>query len=106
MQTVECYRAAVLTFESKKSYENPFLDCTVTAEFRGPAGACIVREAYWDGGQIYRVSFAPVATGVWEYILTAPKDSGLNGACGQIECVPYTGELEIYRHGFLKVSPD
>ncbi len=106
MQTVECYRAAVLTFESKKSYENPFLDCTVTAEFRGPAGACIVREAYWDGGQIYRVSFAPVATGVWEYILTAPKDSGLNGACGQIECVPYTGELAIYRHGFLKVSPD
>ena len=84
MTAVEQYRAAILTFESKKSYENPFLDCTITAAFIGPSGQKIVREAYWDGAQIYRVSFAPTETGNWEYCLSAPKETGLDqlwGAC-------------------------
>ncbi len=106
MTAVEQYRAAILTFESKKSYENPFLDCTITAAFIGPSGQKIVREAYWDGAQIYRVSFAPTETGNWEYCLSAPKETGLDQLWGQLTCVPYTGELAIYRHGFLKVSGD
>lgn len=103
---VERYRAAVLTFESRKNFDNPFLDCCIRAVFTGPSGRCIVREAYWDGGNIYRISFAPTETGTWTYELTAPTETGLDGIAGQLQCVPYTGELAIYRHGFLKISED
>lgn len=106
MNTVECYRASVLSFESAKTYANPFLDCRITAAFTGPSGQRIVREAYWDGENIYRISFAPTQTGIWIYCLDAPADTGLDGVTGQLECVPYTGELAIYRHGFLKISED
>lgn len=106
MREIERYRARILTFESKKDYADPFLDCIVTAAFTAPSGKQIVREAYWDGGRIYRVSFAPTETGVWDYALDAPEDSGLDGLTGQLTCVPYTGDLAIYKHGFLKVSAD
>lgn len=106
MEAIQRYRAAILTFKSGKIYPNPFLDCVIEAAFTGPSGQCIVREAYWDGENIYRVSFAPTETGIWAYRLNAPEDTGLDGVTGQVECVPYTGELAVYRHGFLKVSED
>ncbi|AEB07715.1 hypothetical protein Corgl_1616 [Coriobacterium glomerans PW2] len=100
----ETWRAAILTFESKEEYANPFLDVVITAAFTGPAGEQIIREAYWDGGCIYRVSFAPTAPGTWGYALVAPPRCGLNGVTGTVEAVPYRGDLAIYRHGFLKVA--
>lgn len=106
MYTVERYRVIHLTFESKNTYDNPFLDCVITAVFTGPSGQNIVREAYWDGENIYRVAFAPTETGNWSYRLDAPEETGLNGKEGQVECVPYAGTLDIYRHGFLKISED
>lgn len=102
----EKYRALILTFESEKTYENPFLDCVITAEFEGPAGETITREAYWDGGNIYRVAFAPTEEGMWNYRISAPDETGLDGVSGQVECTAYTGNLAIYKHGFLKISED
>ena len=100
------WRAGILTFTAARSYENPFLDVEIWAVFSGPSGRVIRREAYWDGGETYRVSFAATEPGLWRYTLEAPADSGLNGVSGELECVPYTGELPIYRHGFLRVSDD
>ena len=102
----ETWRAGVLAFTAERDYANPFLDVSVWAEFLGPNGEKIRREAYWDGGRSYKVSFAPTAAGFWRYTLSAPRDSGLDGVTGEVECVPYTGKLDIYRHGFLKISPD
>lgn len=106
MNVVERYRVTHLTFESGKSFDNPFLDCAIEAIFMGPSGQAIVREAYWDGGNTYRIAFAPTETGIWTYVLNAPEETGLNNAAGQVECVPYAGDLEIYKHGFLKISDD
>ncbi|KAI4447868.1 hypothetical protein C823_002387 [Eubacterium plexicaudatum ASF492] len=104
--SVQLHRVICLEFESSKTYENPFLDCTVTAVFTAPSGRVITREAYWDGGAKYVISFAPTETGIWNYSLSAERDSGLDRRTGQVECVPYTGSLDIYRHGFLKISDD
>ncbi len=106
MDAVQKNRVICLKFESSKAFENPFLDCTVTAAFTAPSGQVITREAYWDGGRSYVVSFAPTETGVWSYILSAREDSGLDKVSGQVECIPYTGSLDIYKHGFLKISGD
>ncbi len=100
----EQWRAAILSFESQVEAENPFLDVVISAKFCGPSGREITREAYWDGGRSYKIFFAPTELGTWSYSLSAPKETGLDGFSGTLECVPYTGELDIYRHGFLKVA--
>lgn len=106
MQQVKCWQATIFTFETQTAYHQPFLDCIITATFVGPDNQKIIREAYWDGDNFYRISFAPIAVGTWNYCLKAREDSGLNGVTGQVECLPYDGELAIYRHGFLRVSDD
>lgn len=106
MRTAQRYRMVILTYESAKEYKNPFLDCVITAVFQGPSGQNIVREAYWDGENIYRIAFAPTEEGMWSYVLRAPAGSGLDGRRGRVKCVPYTGALDIYRHGFLRISRD
>ena len=104
MEIFTCWRAGNLTFETSRDYNNPFLDLSIQARFTGPSGQIVVREAYWDGGRTYRVSFAPTETGLWHYQLSAPADSGLDGLTGELECKPYTGDLAIYQHGFLRVA--
>ena len=63
MEQFTQWRAGILTFTAGKTYENPFLDVEIWAVFTGPSGRTIRREAYWDGGATYRVSFAPTETG-------------------------------------------
>ena len=106
MKKVEKWRPIILTFESDKRYENPFTDCIIVAKFKGPSNQVIIREAYWDGNNTYKVSFAPTEIGVWTYSLKAKEETGLNNISGKIECIPYNGDLEIYKHGFLKISDD
>ena len=48
MLQIERWRAAVLSFEVTRDYENPFLDLSIMAEFKGTSGRIIRREAYWD----------------------------------------------------------
>jgi hypothetical protein len=103
---VEQWRQCILSFVSATEYENPFLDVSVRAEFVAPSGRIIKREAYWDSGKDYKVSFAPTEVGIWNWRLTAPEETGLNGESGTVECVSYQGNLSIYKHGFLKVSPN
>lgn len=103
---VEQWRQTILSFHSAYRYKNPFLDVTISADFLAPSGRRIVREAYWDGGDCYRIAFAPTELGVWHWHLSAPEETQLNGQEGTLECVPYSGELAIYRHGFLRVSED
>ena len=55
----EQWRQIILSFESKKTYNNPFLDVSIWSVFTGPSGRRIRREAYWDGGNTYRIAFAP-----------------------------------------------
>ncbi len=77
-------------------------DCGITATFTGPDGTVMTRDAFYDGGDTFRVRFAPTKLGKWDYIVT-----GLSAgdAKGDIQCVPYSGDKDIFKHGFLKVGP-
>ncbi len=79
---------------------------TVCATFTGPDGRTITREAFWDGGSTWRLRFAPTADGRWTWRTECSADSGLDGRSGTLDCVPYTGDVATYRHGFLRVSDD
>ena len=76
----EQWRQIILSFESKKTYNNPFLDVSIWSVFTGPSGRRIRREAYWDGGNTYRIAFAPTEIGMWSYRLEAPEETAAAAA--------------------------
>lgn len=100
--------AVEIPLTSSVSYADPFNDVDVNATFTGPGGQVIVRPAFWDGTNTWRVRFAPTATGQWTMVTscTDPSNTGLQGVTSIIQCNPYTGPYAIYQHGFLKVSPN
>ncbi len=67
----------------------------------------LVVPAFWDIEQ-WLVRFAPTEIGIWDYTVSCSGkvDIGLNGVTGAIECIPYTGELEVYKRGFVKAIPN
>ncbi len=106
--TAETWRPVEIAFTSAKPHANPFLEVDMVATFTGPRGEKLERPAFWDGGDCWKVRFAPVSAGTWTYTTSCndPADSGLQGKQGAVTCVPYAGDLPIYRHGFLRVSDD
>lgn len=102
---IEKWRQIILEFKSEATYKNPFLDANISALFTAPSGRIIKREAYYDGGNVYKISFAPTELGIWSFVISADESSKLNDIKGKVECVEYKGDLDIYKHGFLKVHP-
>lgn len=103
---VQTWLANELTFTSTKKYENPFEDVTLDVCFA--CGRKTLRiPAFWDGGDTWRVRFALPSAGVWNYKTECddPENNGLAGS-GTVECEAYSGPLEIYKHGFIKVIPN
>jgi hypothetical protein len=59
----ETWRETVLVFETAHAFRDPVRDCCIVADFAGPDGMHIRREAFWDGGNRYGVSFAALKAG-------------------------------------------
>ncbi len=103
----EQWRTIDITIKTKKEYRNPFQEVDVFGVFTGPSGQSLRLLGFWDGDGTWVVRFAPTAVGTWTYQIesTDPQNEDFS-VSGTVECVPYTGELAMYRHGFLKVSED
>ena len=105
---VEQWNVVEISLTSSKTYTDPFNKVEVTSTFSGPGGKIIIRPAFWDGGAIWKIRFAPTVTGVWKMVTSCSDvtNTGLHAISKSIKCKPYSGSLDIYKHGFLKVSGD
>lgn len=103
---VQQWQAVEIALTSSVTYGDPFQDVDVIATFTGPDKKTIVRPAFWDGGAVWKVRFAPTQTGMWTMATSATdaKNPGLHGVTRTVQCDPYSGNLEIFKHGFLKAS--
>ena len=99
------WKAFELSFSCNKEYANPFIDVDVTAVFTGPDGRKLTRLAFWDGEGVWKVRAALTTVGNWSYEVSASDGNEDFSANGSIECVPYEGDKDIYKHGFLRVGP-
>ncbi len=102
------WMACELTFVSATAYEDPVYTVDTDVIFRHrESGTTLSVPAFWDGGTTWRVRFAPTEVGEWEFytVCTDAANSGLHHRTGTVTCTPYTGELAIYRHGFVKTEP-
>lgn len=100
------WRPVQITLHSTSSYQNPYLDVDLSATFSGPDGRVMTMPGFWDGGNTWRIRFAPPAPGTWQFTTSAtnPADAGLNAQHGTIYAQAYGGHLAVYRHGFLYPS--
>lgn len=103
---VTVWRPHEISLTAQKSYANPYKDVQLSAEFIGPNGEQMIMPGFWDGGNIWRIRFAPPSAGEWRYktIASNMDDVGLQGKSGRFTAAAYAGKLDIYRRGFLKVS--
>ena len=64
--------------------------------------------AFWDGNNSWRARFACPEEGKWTYttVCTNEKAEGLHGVTNTLTCTKYSGELDIYKHGFIKTEPN
>jgi hypothetical protein len=100
------WRPVQITLHSTRSYQNPYLDVDLTATFSGPNGRVMTMPGFWDGGNTWRIRFAPPVPGTWQFTTSAtdPANAGLNAQHGTIHAQAYGGQLAVYRHGFLYPS--
>ncbi|MBQ6107644.1 MAG: DUF4038 domain-containing protein, partial [Thermoguttaceae bacterium] len=103
-KTVERWTAAEWEFHAAQDWTEAqaFSDVTLDVTFTSEKGTVLVVPAFWDGGNVWRVRFAPTETGIWRFeTRCTPEDPGLNGQTGTLKAVPYAGELEVFRRGFV-----
>ena len=95
-----------IILKSEKTYNNPYTDVDIDATFTHEDGTSISLYGFWNGGDEWRVRFAPTKTGVWEYVITCSdaSNTSLHNVKGKLTAVDNTGDTGIDRHGFIKVS--
>lgn len=102
----ETWIAVDLPFTSNKSYrEGEQLYARFDAVFTNPATeTSLTIPGFWDGGSTFVVRFAPTEAGEWDFATAAPDDPDLDGKTGKVIAKPYSGDLEIYRRGFVTAN--
>jgi len=106
--TAEANRQAEISFESTKSYADPFSQVTLDAVFTAPGGQVLRVPAFWAGGNIWRVRYASPQTGT-HLFLTECSDvtnSVLHKVGGEVVVTPYTGSNTLFSHGPVRVAED
>ena len=98
----ETWRCTELTFYSEKTYADPFADVSLDLLLTGN-GVRYTLPCFWDGDNVWRARVACPAAGNWTYetVCSDASNAGLHGRTGVIRCAAYTGDLDIYKHGFV-----
>ena len=108
IEQVQQWSTMEITLTAEGTYENSYTDVEVRAVFKDAKNNQMVRPAFWDGGKIWKVRFAPPdSNNIWEWQTYASneEDLGLHGISGKIQSAPYSGSNTLISHGLLKMSP-
>lgn len=104
----EQWLAYEISFKSDKTYADPVYTVTTDVIFTNEeTNKKLVIPAFWDGGVTWKVRFALPDIGEWTYVTECSdkENGGLHLNAGEVSCVAYTGDLDIYKHGFVKTEP-
>ena len=103
IDAVEVWRRTDIVLHSKTEYENPYADVEIDAVFTHEDGDEIRLYGFWNGGDEWRVRFAPTKAGRWDYAVSCSDggNEGLGGVKGSVLAVENKGTTELDRHGFV-----
>ncbi len=100
--SAETWVAKEVSFESEKVYADPFNDVDVDLLLFGN-GRLYKIPMFWDGGNIWKARFVCPSAGEWHFktVCTDGENTSLDGRTGKVICSAYSGEHDIYKHGFV-----
>ena len=103
--TAETWVANEISFESEKIYSDPFNDVDVELHLFGN-GRLYKIPGFWDGGNEWKIRFVCPSAGTWYYktVCTDTENTSLDGRTGKVICSEYSGEHDIYKHGFVTTN--
>ena len=107
VDSAETWVSEELVLISDKEYEDPFNDVDVDLILTNGKVTYKV-PGFWDGGNVWRVRFACTEEGEWTYttVCTDTENTGLHNKTNTFNCEKYSGDLDIYKHGFVTTKPD
>src|SRR5690242_8582471 len=95
-----------LTLAASAGHANPYTDLIAWIDFTHETGRQVRRPAFWDGGQTWRVRFAPSLPGRWSWQASSdPADAAIALQAGQIDVGPSDSANRFHRHGLLRMPP-
>lgn len=105
-EVIPVHHLLELEFHVADEIDQPYATTAVAVRFKSPQGDEVEVPGFWDGGQVWKVRFAPPLCGkwTWERVNGHAAIDGLSPRTGSFEAAPYDGANPIYRHGFLKVN--
>ncbi len=104
MFVTERWRAVDIAFYTTLEYEtDQQFEVLVMGEFtHNETGTKITLPAFWNGENEFVLRFAPTKTGEWSVITKCDTDASLDGIAFNVTAKEYEGDLDIYKHGFVK----
>jgi len=98
--------ATEFSFESGKTYPDPFNALSLDVVFTDPQGIEQRVPAFWAGDHSWRVRFSPGAAGRyrWRTVCSDAQNPDLQNRTGDLTAEPYTGDNPLRRHGPLRAS--
>ncbi|MRI01146.1 DUF4038 domain-containing protein [Kriegella sp. EG-1] len=107
VKKIEQWNTIEITLISESTYNNAYTDVDVWAIFKNEKNLEFKRPAFWDGGNTWKIRFAPNdidASWTWISFASNPKDNGLNNQKGSFRSAAYTGNNTLKKYGLLKMS--
>lgn len=104
---VEQWEPYEITLTSADNFSNGYTDAEVWAVFVNDKNDSIVRPAFWDGGQLWKIRFvSPDSVSTWRWTtFSNVDDKGLAGKTGTVKAIAYTGSNRLIAHGLPRMSP-
>ncbi|MEO9891931.1 DUF4038 domain-containing protein [Aurantibacter sp.] len=96
-----------ITLSAKETYKNPYTDVDVWAIFINEENDEFKRPAFWDGGNKWKVRFAPndsKGSWTWKSYASNSRDKGLNNQKGSFRSIENTSSNKLIKKGLLKMS--
>jgi len=105
VNTIEQWTVFEASWETTKEYNNPFSEVEVNVVFEREDNKWIV-PAFWAGDNKWSVRFAPPVIGEYTYYpeSTDKGDPDFNGGKQSFKVIPYQGENDLLKHGFIQIS--
>ncbi len=96
------------SYSTAKTYSDPFNQIELDVLITDPNGGEQRVPAFWAGEGIWRVRYAPHATGkfICRSICSDTNNPDLHGQQSMLEVKAYAGDNPLYRHGPVRVAGD
>lgn len=96
------------SYRTTKQYSDPFNEVELDVVFTTPSGQEHRVPAFWAGGSLWRVRYAPPDAGDYKVrtICTDVSNKDLHGVSGTMTVAPYSSGDSLYRHGTIHVAKD